>query len=411
MHENVDVAVIGAGMGGLGAAIKLRESGARFAALEAGDRAGGRVETIHHEELGDIDTGAHWDHKRGDSSLHPEIKASGLQHRIVDMASYSIYRDKLYDDQELKRLFLDAFAEGYQRNQALNDGMWDGTMEDCIADPHLRGTAKYWRKVWFAGFQAGSVSARDFNEDPYGFGGTVIKGGLGRLVDHLTQKAGPENMRFNAPVSAITRNGAFHIHLANGDTVKAGKVIITTSVDVIKKKRIIIDPNFSPQTKKQLETLIMGQMAKVILPLRRVAGAPTFRIDMMDAPIQHSLHVGTHTLSALFGGEDALKMERKMRDCAGGVIRADFPQLRRLMGDLWDTVESRFDPKAAPFVSRWSKKWNFGGAYSCIRPKAKRSGPVNDGGVVLAGEAFHKHPGHFSSAYDSGRAAATLACG
>ena len=45
--EAVDVLILGAGIAGMGAAWKAREEGLTFAVVEAADRAGGVLETVH----------------------------------------------------------------------------------------------------------------------------------------------------------------------------------------------------------------------------------------------------------------------------------------------------------------------------------------------------------------------------
>src|SRR6187431_2147334 len=57
---DVDVAVVGAGMAGLSAALELQRAGRSFVVLEARERPGGRLES---RQLGDgvwIDVGGQW---------------------------------------------------------------------------------------------------------------------------------------------------------------------------------------------------------------------------------------------------------------------------------------------------------------------------------------------------------------
>jgi monoamine oxidase len=58
--EEVDVAVVGAGMAGLAAATELKERGASFVVLEARDRVGGRLQSIELEPGTWIDVGGQW---------------------------------------------------------------------------------------------------------------------------------------------------------------------------------------------------------------------------------------------------------------------------------------------------------------------------------------------------------------
>ncbi|HEU5321640.1 MAG TPA: FAD-dependent oxidoreductase, partial [Methylomirabilota bacterium] len=58
--EEVDVAVVGAGMAGLAAATELKGRGASFVVLEARDRVGGRLQSVELEPGTWIDVGGQW---------------------------------------------------------------------------------------------------------------------------------------------------------------------------------------------------------------------------------------------------------------------------------------------------------------------------------------------------------------
>lgn len=58
----IDVAIVGAGAAGLGAAGRLAEAGRSCLVLEARDRIGGRAHTVETAEGWPIDKGCHWLH-------------------------------------------------------------------------------------------------------------------------------------------------------------------------------------------------------------------------------------------------------------------------------------------------------------------------------------------------------------
>src|SRR4029079_6320140 len=62
LPSSVDVAIIGAGAAGLGAANALRNSGLSIIVLEARGRVGGRAHTIQPAPDGTFDVGWRWAH-------------------------------------------------------------------------------------------------------------------------------------------------------------------------------------------------------------------------------------------------------------------------------------------------------------------------------------------------------------
>ena len=69
-NADVEVAIIGAGAAGLGAARKLMQDGRSFVVLEASHRIGGRAYTEMLEPGIPFDLGAHWIHS---ASVNPLI--------------------------------------------------------------------------------------------------------------------------------------------------------------------------------------------------------------------------------------------------------------------------------------------------------------------------------------------------
>src|SRR5271166_4253000 len=76
--SEVDVAVIGAGAAGIGAARRLAEAGThRVLVLEARDRVGGRVHTIAPSGFA-LDRGAEWLHSADRNPLSPIAQSLGF---------------------------------------------------------------------------------------------------------------------------------------------------------------------------------------------------------------------------------------------------------------------------------------------------------------------------------------------
>src|ERR1700748_360298 len=74
LPSSVDIAIIGAGAAGLGAAHALKESGLSFIVLEARDRVGGRGHTIQAAPDVVFDVGCGWLHSADENSF---VKIAG----------------------------------------------------------------------------------------------------------------------------------------------------------------------------------------------------------------------------------------------------------------------------------------------------------------------------------------------
>src|SRR5215469_10956398 len=80
-RSEVDIAVVGAGAAGIGAARRLREArGPSFLVLEARDRVGGRVHTIAPSGFA-LDRGAEWLHSADRNPLSPIARELGFRVR------------------------------------------------------------------------------------------------------------------------------------------------------------------------------------------------------------------------------------------------------------------------------------------------------------------------------------------
>src|ERR687887_1581479 len=79
LPSNVDVAIIGAGAAGLGAAHALKHSGLSFMVLEARDRVGGRAHTIMAAPDVVFDVGCGWLHSADRNSFVPIAEQLGFE--------------------------------------------------------------------------------------------------------------------------------------------------------------------------------------------------------------------------------------------------------------------------------------------------------------------------------------------
>src|SRR3954454_843 len=79
LPSSVDVAIIGAGAAGFGAAHALKDSGLSFLVLEARSRVGGRAWTVQASPEVTFDVGCGWLHSADKNSFVPIAKQLGFE--------------------------------------------------------------------------------------------------------------------------------------------------------------------------------------------------------------------------------------------------------------------------------------------------------------------------------------------
>lgn len=79
MHETVDIAIVGAGLSGLQAALDVHRAGRSFVILEARDRVGGKTLTVQRPDgKGNQELGPAWINDTNQSRIWAYVKRFGL---------------------------------------------------------------------------------------------------------------------------------------------------------------------------------------------------------------------------------------------------------------------------------------------------------------------------------------------
>src|SRR5580698_9016203 len=228
MDADFDVAVIGAGLAGLGAATALRAKHRSCVVLEASGRVGGRAWTTNPASLGGVwfDMGAVWFHDAEHNPLVPIAKAAG---------------DKLLRSDEIRtertyvgnRLMTDDEARSYEsawdRYEAAADVLLRDGADVSLADvtrslPNdpWAATVEAWEGSVICAVDADRFSARDWRRNALGGSNLVADGGIGNFVaSRLTSGL---DIRLKTPVTRIDwggPGGRVTIATSNG-TITAG---------------------------------------------------------------------------------------------------------------------------------------------------------------------------------------------
>ena len=418
-----DVAVIGAGLAGLGAATALRAAGRGAIVLEASHRIGGRAFTAYPAELGGVwfDMGAVWLHSAEINPLVPIARAAGetllrsdeLRQERTRIGARPATRDELAAYDGAPDRFAAAAAALLAPDQA--DPPLSAVARRIPDDPWAP-TIEAWEGPVICAVDADRFSLRDWHRNQLTGSNLVPQGGIGAFVArHLG--AGLD-IRLDTPVRALRWDrpgGGVAIETDRG-TIAARSAIVTVSTGVLAAGAIHFDPPLPTPLRDAIAALPMGLALKVAL---RATGP-----DRLDLPGHCSLDrqvtrggepfmvfqcwpFGRDYVQGWIGGTPAWELSR-----AGPAAAADFArgELRRMFGGRID----KLFPGPA-LVTSWDADPWIRGAYAYAVPgqadaRARLGENRTDGRLIFAGEACHVGlAGTLAGAWISGQRAAALA--
>lgn len=412
------IAIVGAGIAGLGAAAALRAAGMEAIVVEARDRLGGRIHSSNIWPDQPIDMGASWIHgvkgnpltalaaQAGavtvmtsyDSArlyIDPALRGRGVHGRGTAMAEDVVERALGWADRQQADVSLQAALDAVSRPGTLD------LAKQAQLDFHISSTYE----------QEYSGSARQLSawtmDDGDAFGGedALFPGGYGQIVSYL---ASGLDVRLNRVVTHIvTRREGVTLHFADGGTLAADEAIVTVPLGVLKAGGILFDPPLSPARQRAIDGLGMGLLNKHWLRFDRI---------FWDK------HIDWHEyLSARKGEWSEWVSLAKVNDMPVLVVfsaadhaeRIETLDDRAIVADIMATARTMFgtgipDPIATQ-ISRWRADPFSRGSYSFNAvgsgPEDRKALAESDGTPLhLAGEATsHRHPGTVHGALMSGQ--------
>jgi monoamine oxidase len=402
LPSEVDVAIIGAGAAGLGAAHALENSGRSVVVLEARERVGGRGHTILAAPDVIFDVGCGW--------LHSADRNSFVQ--IGEQLNFEInkalppWRERAFGKafpQHERDDFIRALDAFYDRaEQAAKTGR-DSPANLCLEPGNRWNPMIDAISTYVNGSELDQVSILDMDA----YEDTNINWRVRRGYGALMAAYGASlPLAFHCNVTLIDHSGrCLRIETSRG-TLTAGKAIVTVPTSLIADEAIRFHPKL-PAKVDAARGLPLGLADKVTLALDRPDDLPkegnlraaTMRTEMGT---YHLRPFGQPCIEGFFGGRYAKALE----DAGDGAIAAQaIDEIAALLGSDY---RRRLKPLAE---SRWSHDPFARGSYSHALPghagaRAVLAAPV-DGRLFFAGEATS--PNFFSTAHgarDSGERAA-----
>ena len=410
LPSSVDVAIIGAGAAGLGAANALKNSGLSVIVLEARDRVGGRAHTIMPAADVTFDLGCGWLHSANQNSF---VKIAEQLNFEIDR-TLPPWRERAYGNAFPKAerdAFIQALEEFYDRAEQAAE-MVRKAGRDSAANLYLE-PGNRWNPMidaistYINGCELDQVSLLDMDAYEDTNINWRVRRGYGALVAAYGASC---PLAFECNVALIDHSEKrVRIETSRG-TLTADKVIVTVPTNLIADEAIRFHPPL-PAKVDAARGLPLGLADKVVValdePQESVGALPkdgnlrgaTMRTEMGT---YHLRPFGQPCIEGFFGGRYAQSLE----DAGPGALAA--ASIDEIVSFLGNDFRRKLKPLAE---SRWAHDPFARGSYSHALPghagdRAVLAAPV-DGRLFFAGEATS--PGFFSTAHgarDSGERAA-----
>lgn len=243
-----DVIIIGAGLAGLAAALKLKKRNISYTIIEARSRIGGRVFSHQIDPGLIIELGGEW---VGDSHTRMQELCADFNLELQDnrFDSHLIFKENYYPNGKW------SYSEE-----------WNKKFEQLVEDYHHMSEADqikldqhdWWRYLVNNGCQGRDLELRelldstDFGESirhvsafaalaeyaessPYNEMDLKIKGGNGMLIKKMADAVGRENILLNHAVTQIDQTQDAKVTCKNGLVFTANKVICTIPTFAVNK--------------------------------------------------------------------------------------------------------------------------------------------------------------------------------
>ena len=358
--SNFDVAIIGAGAAGLGAAMRLIAAGKKVVVLEAGHRIGGRAWTSADWFGLPFDIGCAWLHAADRNPFFPEAQAAGWEVYHHNMALDHLYfgaRKATCEEMARVREAEAALAACIEAHDGLDD-----RLSSLIADCHcLRAHSTFSGPMDF-GKDDDEISIEDYKAAADLEPNYFTRQGFGALV---ARWGADVPVRLSHAVRRVDWTGQGVELSGDWGWLRAKACICTASPAVLAFDEIRFNPGLPMDQVEAIFDLPMGLLTKIPL---QISGTRLGLNPFDDLLIErHALHdifflsfpFDLDLMVGFVGGDFAWEME-----AAGEAAAVDFATNRQ--ADIFGTDLRRH--VAGGRMTDWSSDRWVRGAYAVARP-------------------------------------------
>ena len=406
------VIVIGAGVAGLIAAVKLAEAGCHVTVLEAGDRVGGRIRTVHVGDVA-IELGAEFVHGKPPELL-ALLNELGLKHDALNGEDIAFTRqgvkqpDADSNDADSPFHLLQTMVGWSDAHPEQDLSFTEYLARKRVLLDDAKGVLGY-----VEGFNAAdaleisvrSLALQQRAEDSIdGDAVAHVRGGYDGLPNALAERlrrAGA-TVRLGSTVIRVTwKPGHVRVTLASGEIMQADRAVITLPLGVLQRQAVAFEP--APgDILAHAARMRMGQVCRINMVFKRRWWAELQHpqhetLQRMGFLLPEERQPGAHfnvfwtgypsldpVLTAWSGGPSSAAFDG-MSDHA--IAHAACGDLARIFGL---SPEQVLDELASHHMHDWQRDPLFSGAYSWVPvgasdASAKMSEPVEDT-LFFAGE-------------------------
>ena len=428
--SGTSVLVVGAGLAGLSAAVRLRKDGARVTVVEARDRVGGRVLTIRdgfakgqHAEAG----GDFIDHAQEDIRLLAD--QYGLPVRTILRQGFSFVRDKgrgkihgrpIKGERAWKPIVYHAkpLIESYRRAEQ----RWESAvvrsiaersvaqwLDEVHADGNMRAMVRGLRGFFLADPEDLSLLVlieQLASETPGAEPAGRIEGGNDRLPKAMAVEL-DEAVHLNTTARAVHDDQTsvrITVERAGGDRTQMNADYVILAVPVTTLRAIEITPDLPLEQAKVFERLKYGRVTKSLLQFdrrfwKRKGRSPAYGTDaptgaIWDANEEQRGPAGILTLMA--GGQASEDSQKILaQEGVQGLVHAldwlkpDDAALLHSHHVAWEHdswaqggyayFDPSFDPAWRPWLARPHGRLLFAGEHTSIKWQGYMNGAVESG--------------------------------